>query len=78
MIKKEKKREKERREQSNQKTNPPVITSTKYYTKKKKNRQTETRTNGKSKGILTISHKEAYTYTLTKREKGAKIYLYIK
>ena len=36
------------------------------------------RTNGKSKAIQTKSHKEAYIYTLTKREKGKKIYLYIK
>ena len=28
------------------------------------------RTNGKSKAIQTKSHKEVYTYTLTKREKG--------
>ena len=28
------------------------------------------RTNGKSKAIQTKSHKEAYTYTLTKREEG--------
>ena len=52
-----------------------MITSTKHYTKKqnkqtkKKNRQNP-RTNGKSKAIQTKSHKEAYTYTLTKREKG--------
>ena len=36
------------------------------------------RTNGKSKTIQTKSHKEAYTYTLTKREKGKKIFIYIK
>ena len=30
------------------------------------------RTNGKSKAIPTKSHTEAYTYTLTKREKGKK------
>ena len=34
------------------------------------------RTNGKSKPIQTKSHKEAYTYTPTEREKG-KIYIYI-
>ena len=34
------------------------------------------RTNGKSKAIQTKSHKEAYTYILTKREKG-KIYIYL-
>ena len=37
------------------------------------------RTNGKSKPIQTKSSKEAYTYTLTKREKGnKKVYIYIK
>ena len=35
------------------------------------------RTNGKRKAIQTKSLKEAYTYTLTKREKG-NIYIYIK
>ena len=30
------------------------------------------RTNSKSKAIQTKSHTEAYTYTLTKREKGIK------
>ena len=34
------------------------------------------RTNGESKAIQTKSHTEAYTYTLTKREKGKK-YIYI-
>ena len=34
------------------------------------------RTNGKSKTIQTKSRKEAYTYTLTKREKR-NIYIYI-
>ena len=34
------------------------------------------RTNGKSKAIQTKSHKEAYTYTLTKREKGKKNYIF--
>ena len=33
------------------------------------------RTNGKSKTIQTKSHKEAYTYTLTKREKGENMYI---
>ena len=37
------------------------------------------RTNNKSKAILAKSHKEAYTYTRTKREKGKNyICLYIK
>ena len=56
-----------------------MISSAKNYTKKqeqKKNRQ-NARTNGKSKPIQTKSHKEAYTYTLTKREKG-KIHIYKK
>ena len=30
------------------------------------------RTNGKSKAIQTKSHKEAYIYTLTKRENGKR------
>ena len=34
------------------------------------------RTNGKSKAIQAKSHKGAYTYTLTKREKG-NIYIYM-
>ena len=60
-----------------------MITSAKNYTKKtqkkeniKKDRQNP-RTNGKSKAEQTKSHKEAYTYTLTKREKGKKLYIYI-
>ena len=45
---------------------------------KKTNRENP-RTNGKSKAIQTKSHKEAYTYTLIKREKGKKyIYIYLK
>ena len=59
-----------------------MITSTKNYTKKKKNTKTKTNNktarqnpmrNGKSKAIQAKSHKEAYTYTLTKRKK--KIYI---
>ena len=56
-----------------------MITSTKNYTKKKKKKKTDRgnpRTNGKSKAIQTKSHKEAYSYTLTKREKGKNIYIY--
>ena len=34
------------------------------------------RTNGKSKAIQTKSHTEAYTYTLTIREKGKKKYIF--
>ncbi len=55
-----------------------MITSTKNYTKqtnkrtKKRDRQNP-RANGKRKAIQTKLHKEAYTYTLTKREKGEKI-----
>ena len=59
-----------------------MINSTKNYTKKnpkktnnkKKDRQNP-RTNGKSKAIQTKSYKEAYTYTLPKREKVKK-YIY--
>ena len=36
------------------------------------------RTNGKSKAVQTKSPKDAYTYILTKREKGKNIYIYIK
>ena len=55
-----------------------MITSTKDYTKKKKIKDRwNPRTNDKSKAIQTKSHKEAYTYTLTKREKEKKN-LYIK
>ena len=53
-----------------------MITSAKNYTKKKKKEnktdRQNPRTNGKSKAIQTKSHTEAYTYTLTKREKGKK------
>ena len=35
------------------------------------------RKNGKSTAIQTKSHKVAYTYTLTKREKGKNIYISI-
>ena len=53
-----------------------MITSTKDYTKKKKIKDRwNPRTNDKSKAIQTKSHKEAYTYTLTKREKEKKIYI---
>ena len=48
----------------------------------KKNQQKPDRqnpkTNGKSKAIETKSHKDAYTYTLTKRGKGKKIYIYVR
>ena len=57
-----------------------MITSTKNYTKKTKKTKTVShnpRTNGKSKAIQAKSHKEVYSYTLTKREKG-KIYIYIR
>ena len=54
-----------------------MIRSTKNYTKNKKQKmgRQNPRTNGKSKAIQTKSHKEAYTYTLTKREKGKYIYI---
>ena len=56
-----------------------MITSVKNYTRKNKNKKTDRqnpRTNGRSKAIQTKSHTEAYAYTLTKREKGKKIYIY--
>ena len=58
-----------------------MIASAKNYTKKKKRKKIKKdrqnpRTNGKSKAIQTKSHKEADTYTLTKREIG-KIYIYM-
>ena len=50
-----------------------MITSAKIYTKAKRTKikmeRQNPRANGKSKGIQTKSHKEAYTYTLTKIEK---------
>ena len=52
-----------------------MTTSAKNYTKKPKKQKMDRqnpRTNGKSKAIQTKSHKEAYRYTLTKREKGKK------
>ena len=53
-----------------------MLKSAKNYTKKKKKARKNPRTNGKSKAIQTTSHKEVYTYTLRKREKG-KTYIYI-
>ena len=55
-----------------------MITNSKNYTKKKTKKKPDRqnpRTNDKSKGIQTKSHTEAYTYTLTKREKGKKKYI---
>ena len=51
-----------------------MITSTKIHTKKPKKQmeRQNPRTNGKSQTIQTKPHKEAYTYTLTKGEKGTK------
>ena len=46
-----------------------MMTSAKNYTKKKGQNP---RTNGKSKAIQTKSYKEAYSCTLTEREKGKK------
>ena len=58
-----------------------MIRSAKNYTKKKKNKKTKNRQNprknGRSKAIQTKSHEEAYTYELTKREKGKITYIYI-
>ena len=56
-----------------------MITSAKNYTNKNKQKETDRQnpmTNGKSKAIQTKSHKEAYTYTLRKGEKGKKKYIY--
>ena len=56
-----------------------MITSTEKYTKNKTKQKTDRqnpRTNGKRKAIPTKSHKDSYTYRLTKREKG-EIYIYI-
>ena len=53
-----------------------MITSAKNYTKKKKDSQNP-RTSGKSKAIQTKSHKEAYTYKLTKKRKRNNTYIYI-
>ena len=59
-----------------------MITSTKNYTKKApKNQKTDrqnSRTNVKAKLYRQKSQKETYTYILTKREKGKKIYIYKK
>ena len=46
-----------------------------YKTNKKKTDRQNPRTNGKSKAIQTKSHKEAYTYTLAKKEKGKNMYI---
>ena len=56
-----------------------MITSPKKYTKntKQKTDRENPRRNGKRKVYREKSHKEAYTYTLTKREKEKNIYLYI-
>ena len=55
-----------------------MITRAKNYTKKKKKDRENPWTNGKNKVIQTKSHKDAYTYTLTKREKGKKKSIYKK
>ena len=57
-----------------------MTASTKNYAKNKQtNKKTDIQNpsiNGKSKAIQTKSHKEVYTYTVTKREEG-KIYIYM-
>ena len=57
-----------------------MITMAKNCIKKKRKTKAQKkknpRTNGKSKAIQTKSHKEAYAYALTKREKGKK-YIYL-
>ena len=53
-----------------------MITSTKNYIKKKKKRRNQTLGEMvKAKLYRQKSYKEAYTYAITKREKG-KIYMY--
>ena len=52
-----------------------ILKKRKNENKTKKTDGQNSRTNGKSKGIQTKSHTEAYTYTLTKREKGEKKYM---
>ena len=58
-----------------------MITSAKNYTKQNKTKQKWSyRTLGqmiKAKLYRQKSHNEAYTYTLTKREKGKKVHIYI-
>ena len=59
-----------------------MITSTKNYTKKKKNKNKKgtdrtLREMVKVKLYRQKSHKEVYTYTLTKREKGKNIYIVV-
>ena len=53
-----------------------TILKKKSNNNKEMDRQKNPRANGKSKAIQSKLHKEAYTYTLTKREKGKK-YIYI-
>ena len=53
-----------------------MIRSAKNYMKKKTTGRQSPRTNGKCKAIQTKLLTEAFTYTLTKREKGEK-YIYI-
>ena len=56
----------------NTKTLPATQLRKKGRKKEKRMNRQNPRTNGKSKPIQTKSHKETYTYTLTKREKGGK------
>ena len=57
-----------------------MITSAKHIQKTKKHTKKMDRqnpwTNGKSIALQTKSHKETYTYTLTNREKGEKVYIH--
>ena len=79
------KKTKERKKRATKPKNKSTNDKKKSLIKKNKNKQQQTnkkkpdtqnpRTNGKSKAIQTKSHKEAYTYTLTKREQG-KICIY--
>ena len=59
---------------------PSMITSTKNHTHPQKNKRTDvTLRQMVTAKLYRQNHKEAYTYTLTKREKGKNyIYLYTK
>ena len=53
-----------------------MITSAKNYTKKTKKRSDRSLGQMVKQTYTDKSHKEAYTYTLTRREKGKNIFIY--
>ena len=69
-----KKRKKERKKRKEKKV--IKVNNEKILKSNKKRDRKNSRTNGKSKAIQAKSYKEAYTYTLKKREKRKK-YIYI-